>query len=738
MQEGRTASAPARQSPRAVLIVVAFGIFIAADDLTVVTTMLRPIINDLGIVLPDGIDDAAWIVNVYLIAYVSVMPFMGRLSDVFGRRRVYIAALTIFLIGSIIIPMTNTLGPFLVGRVLTALGGGALVPIGMAAVSDVYEARKRARSLGVLAAIDTLGWVWGPLYGAMIIRFLAWRWQFYLNIPLAILGIVAAWYVLSDAPEGARKARIDWIGAGLLTVALVALNVALLGPAEIQSVTGLEELTGGSRAGLAWFYPVALVAGIGFVMWQRRVTDPLIDPGLFRGRNLVSAVGVNFFVGGTLAIAMVNVPLFINVVELDLERAAVTTGWVLSALTAAMSIASYVGGRVTESRWYRPPVLIGLGLGSLAFFLMGYGWETDTSYVVMGAELALLGVGFGLVMAPTTAAVVDSAPADRRGTAASLVMVLRLIGLSVGLSGLTAWGLHRFNQLRTEMDLPPLSDPDYAARVTEASAELTAAAMAETFIAAGFVLVVAWFVATLMRRSPDQESTESIEEPAAEGAPMTMNRNLTIGAVVLFVALAGATLYLANKVGSLSDDLAASQVRQDQLEADITRVEGGAALYAAQVTAFQDQLGGLGPTIDAALGEAVVGIDEFANSTIRFDVKIDETVPINTEVVLDRTLQVPIRTTIPIDETFDTTIKINGPFGVDIPLDITVPIKLDLPIDLDVQIPINETVPVNTEVPVNLDVPIEIDISETELAVLAEALAQGLESFRLLASDLGG
>ena len=730
--------ATARQSPRAILWVVGFGIFIAADDLTVVTTMLRPIINDLGIVLPDGIDDAAWIVNVYLIAYVSVMPFMGRLSDVWGRRRVYIAALSIFLLGSIIIPMTNTLGPFLIGRAMTAIGGGALVPIGMAAVSDAYAERKRARALGVLAAVDTLGWVWGPLYGAMIIRFLAWRWQFYFNIPLAIIGIIAAWYVLGDAPERERKVRIDWLGAGLLTVALVALNLALLGPAEIQSVTGLEQLTGGSRAALAWFYPVALVAGLGFVWWQRRVADPLIDPGLFRGRNLLSAVGVNFLVGATLAIAMVNVPLFINVVELDLERAAVTTGWVLSALTASMSVASYVGGRITESRWYRPPVLIGLALASAAFFLMGYGWDADTSFWVMAAELALLGVGFGLVMAPTTAAVVDSAPADRRGTAASLVMVLRLIGLSVGLSGLTAWGLHRFNQLRTEMDLPSLNDPNYADLVTEASADLTAAAMAETFVAAGFVLIVAWIVAWWMRPSPHQEVPLSDAQPVAEVVPMNMTRNLIVGAGVVIVALALATLFLFNRVGSLTDDLAAAEERQNQLEETMLRVEGGAALYAAQVTGFQEDLGDLGPTIEAALGDAVLGIDEFANSTITFDVSINETVPINAEVVLNRTLQVPIQTTLPIDEEFDTTITINGPFGIDIPLDITVPIQLDLPIDLDVAIPINETVPVNTEVPVNLDVPIVIDISETELAALAEALAEGLESFRPMASQLGG
>jgi len=227
-------------------------------------------------------------------------------------------------------------------------------------------------------------------------------------------------------------------------------------------------------------------------------------------------------------------------------------------------------------------------------------------------------------------------------------------------------------------------------------------------------------------------------EPAAEGAPMRMNRRslIAVGTLVI-LALAAATFFLFTKVNSLSNDLAASQERQDVLEETMLRVEGGAALYAAQVTGFQEDLGELVPTIDAALGEAVVGIDEFANSTITFNVSINETVPIDAEVVLDRTVQVPIQTTIPIDEEFDTTITINGPFGIDIPLDITVPIKLDLPIDLDVAIPINETVPVNTEVPVNLDVPISIDISETELAALAEALAQGLESFREMASELG-
>ena len=281
-----------------VLAVVGFGVFVAADDLTVVTTMLRPIIGDLGIVLPDGLDDAAWIVNAYLVAYVAVMPFMGRLSDLLGRRRVYIGALTLFLIGSIVIPLSSSLGPFLVGRVMTALGGGALVPIGMAVVADAFAQDRRARALGTLGAVDTLGWVWGPLFGAFLVRFLSWEWQFYLNIPLAILGIAAAWWALADLQPAREPGRIDWLGAALLTGALVSLNLALLGSAEVQSVSGLDELTGSTGAGLRWLYLPAAALGVAFAWWQRRASDPLIDTALFRGRNLSVAVTINFFVGG--------------------------------------------------------------------------------------------------------------------------------------------------------------------------------------------------------------------------------------------------------------------------------------------------------------------------------------------------------------------------------------------------------------------------------------------------------
>ncbi|MGZ8754026.1 MAG: MFS transporter [Acidimicrobiia bacterium] len=487
-----------KASPNLVLAVVGFGVFIAADDLTVVATMLRPIIGDLGIVLPDGLNQMAWIVNAYLIAYVTVMPFMGRLSDVWGRRRTYITALAIFLAGSIVVPLAPNYGIFLVGRVLTAMGGGALVPIGLAIVADVFSDNRRARALGTLGAIDTLGWVWGPLYGAILVRFLSWRWQFYLNIPLAIVGIVAAWYVLEHGGKPTH-ARMDWIGAGTLSVGLVAINVALLESAQIQSVTGLEELTGSARGPMWWLLGVAAVAIAVFVAHQARTDDPLVPLRLFKGRNLTTAISVNFLVGATLVIVMVDVPLFVNVIESGIERAAVIAGWVLSALTAAMAAASYAGGRMTERWSYRPPVLFGLVAVLAGFLLLGTGWTPETSYVSMAWQLAVLGVGFGLIFAPVSAAVVDSAPAEERGVAASLVMVLRLMGLSVGLSGLTAWGIYRYGVLRTSIVLPPLGDPTYQDALRQAQEKLTTSALAETFLAAAAIIALGIVVALLMR-----------------------------------------------------------------------------------------------------------------------------------------------------------------------------------------------------------------------------------------------
>ena len=228
-----TADQPAqpRQSlnPYFILALVSFGVFIAADDLTVVSTMLVQMLRDLGISIQTQLDEAAWIVNGYLIAYVVTMPFMGRVSDIFGRRLVFVGCLFVFAIGSVLVVLAPNLPWMVVARAVTAIGGGAMVPVAIAIVGDVFPDERRPFALGILGAVDTAGWIWGPLYGAMLVRYLNWRWQFYLNLPLSALAAAAAFYALRNlkphTEQRKQGRRLDLWGAVLLTLALLAVNI---------------------------------------------------------------------------------------------------------------------------------------------------------------------------------------------------------------------------------------------------------------------------------------------------------------------------------------------------------------------------------------------------------------------------------------------------------------------------------------------------------------------------------
>jgi len=515
-----------KPNPAAVLLIVAYGVFVAADDLTVVSTMLRQIIFDLEIPLPEGLDRAAWIVNAYLIAYVVVMPFIGRLSDILGRRAVYIGSLVLFLAGSIWVPLATDLNSFICGRVLSALGGGAMVPVAMAVIGDVYQPHRRATALGTLGAVDTAGWVWGPLYGALLIRFLNWRWQFYLNVPLSLIGIITGWWALKDLPAPARRERIDWLGAILLTAGLLSLNIALLNSGDVQSAGSFASLEEDTSGGTLPLFVIAALALAIFALVQnfhtrsgaeeaegngrqaalfRRLlprASPLIDLSLFRRPNFTPAILINFLTGCMLIIAMVNVPLIINVLEFEPETAALVSGYLLSGMTASMALLAYIGGRATDKLGYRPVAGVGLGLCALGLALMGFRWTVLTHRLEMAWQLVILGMGFGLVIAPVGTAVINAASATQRGIASSLVIVFRLIGMSVGLSALTSWGLQRFGLLRTQITLPdlPLSDPVYQQAIVDGLVQVTVQVLAETFIVSAGLGLLALAITLYLRR----------------------------------------------------------------------------------------------------------------------------------------------------------------------------------------------------------------------------------------------
>ena len=209
--------------------------------------------------------------------------------------------------------------------------------------------------------------------------------------------------------------------------------------------------------------------------------------------------------------------------------------------------------------------------------------------------------------------------------------------------------------------------------------------------------------------------------------PSWLYRHLGIVLGAFGVLLIGALVWIA---------ILMSQVRDTRQ--DLDRVEAGAAIFAAQVQGFQAKVSELAPNVSAGLDEAIAGLESFGSSTVEFSVPIDENVQFATSVVIKRDIEVPIKTTLPIHESFDTTIKVNGPFGIDVPLDVNVPVNIEVPIDLVVTVPIDETIPVNADVPVKLDVPINVDVSNTQLAELAKALAAGLSSFKEVLAGLGG
>ncbi|MBE7552758.1 MAG: MFS transporter [Anaerolineales bacterium] len=197
-----------------VLALVAFGVFIAADDLTVISTMLPQMIFDFEIPLPSGLDDASWIVSSYLITHVVAMPLLGRVSDIYGRRFIFISCMLLFAIGSLMVPLAGSLRWLIIARVVQAIGGGGVVPVAMAVVGDVFPPERRAFALGLLGAVDTFGWIIGPLYGAFWVRYFTWHWQFYINIPISLLAALAAWFCWAVSRRGSAGRGCRWIGWG--------------------------------------------------------------------------------------------------------------------------------------------------------------------------------------------------------------------------------------------------------------------------------------------------------------------------------------------------------------------------------------------------------------------------------------------------------------------------------------------------------------------------------------------
>ncbi|TMC49558.1 MAG: MFS transporter, partial [Chloroflexi bacterium] len=402
----------------------------------------------------------AWIVNAYLIAYTLVIPLLGRVSDHRGRHAVFMWCLALFAFGSIVAGLANTLSWMIVGRAVQALGAGGMVPVVMAYVGDVLPVERRPLALGIVGAVDTAGWVIGPLYGALMVVLANWRLIFFINLPLSLaigLGMLASRDANATRAERASmpaRSALDWPGALSLTVAVAALTLALTGGQTAESTSpfaaqgGLNPLAGP----LAFFFVIGLVA---FVWAERHSAQPLIPLSLFAERTVTAACIANLLVGAALILVMVDVPIFVNVaVAPTLADAPVLSGAALALFTLGMVGGALAGGWLASVRGYRLAALLGLLLAASGFWLMAQ-WRVESVLDVMWPGLMLTGLGFGTVIAPLASAVINSAGEEQRGIASALVLVQRLIGMALGLALLTTLGLLRFNSLAQA--LPPIN-----------------------------------------------------------------------------------------------------------------------------------------------------------------------------------------------------------------------------------------------------------------------------------------
>lgn len=448
------------RSPNLIIALVCVAIFVGAMDLTVASAFLPQVVVDFEL-STDQFALAGWVVTMYLAAYAVSMTFAGRLSDLHGRRAAYLVCLVIFVAGSGLVALTQR-APFamslewlVISRVIQALGAGAMVPVSMALVGDLYPPEKRATPLGFVAAVDTAGWVVGHLYGGIMIRLFGdWRIIFWLNIPIGILAFVLCAQALRNVPQPKATGRLDAIGAILIGAALAAFNIGVGGGAE-SGVTSqfVEQATPSYRAPLL-IASIALF--VAFIVWELRTREPLLDLRLFRQRVFAGASLTNLLLGFVLIVALGVVPLFINAVIASnrpdataaeiLSDGAWYTGWVLSALTLTMALMSAFIGRVVERRGYRLPAMIGLGVAAIGFGVTSR-WTVDTTYLDMLPGLMIAGFGFGMVLSPIATAVINMAPIHERGVASALVIILRLVGMSLGGSIVLTWGTQRVQQL---------------------------------------------------------------------------------------------------------------------------------------------------------------------------------------------------------------------------------------------------------------------------------------------------
>ena len=392
------------------------GMFLAALDQTIVSTALPTIVGDLG-----GLEHLSWVVTSYLLASTASTPLYGKLGDMYGRKPMFLAAILIFLVGSLLSGLSQTMGQLIGFRALQGVGAGGLMVGAQAIIADVVPPRDRGRYMGLIGSVFAVASVAGPLLGGFLVEAISWRWVFYVNIPLGLVAVVIVITRL-HLHTPTHRHKIDWLGAGLLTAGVSALVL-------VTTWGGNEYRWGsGTILGLALVSVVLLIA---FVLVERRAAEPIIPLKLFRSSVFRVASSLGFLIGLAMFGAIIFIPLFLQLVY---GVSPTSSGLRMLPLMAGLLVASVLSGRaISRIGRYKVFPIAGTAVTTLGMFLLSR-LEVETAPWVASVYMLVVGVGIGLTMQVLVLVVQNDSPPGDIGVATSTATFFRSMGGSLGVA----------------------------------------------------------------------------------------------------------------------------------------------------------------------------------------------------------------------------------------------------------------------------------------------------------------